>query len=107
MFSELSLSYWGVMRKMTQLRKQPARQNYFSRMMRHRQRASAHSWESTWVLSLMQCCPSPEMGRFPVQCLCCWLIGKGTSGGGFIDKEFLNFREAITVLGYQLQNEDI
>jgi hypothetical protein len=52
----------------------------------------------------MQYCPSPELGRFWVHSLCDWLIGKRTSGGDFEDKEVFKLREAITVLGYHLQN---
>jgi hypothetical protein len=31
----------------------------------------------------------------------------GSSGGGFEDKEVSKLREAVTVLGYQLQNQGI
>jgi hypothetical protein len=48
---------------------------------------STPSRKSTWVLPLMQCCPSPELARFWVYSLCEWLVLKGTSGGGFEDKE--------------------
>jgi hypothetical protein len=40
------------------------------------------------VLSLMQCCPSPELRRFWVHSLCSWLIRKRTSRGALKMKKF-------------------
>jgi hypothetical protein len=81
---EISLRYWGVTRE-TQYNSEVNRSGniYFCRRMWHKKQA--HS--ACGVLSLMQCCPFPELGRFGVHSLHGWLIGKRTSGEGIEDKD--------------------
>jgi hypothetical protein len=97
---EIPSGYWGVTRDDT-IQKSTGKAKFTSAEGCTIDRTSIPIEESTGILSLTQCCPSPELGRFGVHSLHSWLIGKRTLGEGFKDKEVSKLREAITVLGYQ------
>jgi hypothetical protein len=69
---EIFLRYWGVTRDRTQLRSQQARQNLLLQKGAPQTKSKNTQWGVHWsgVLSLMQCCPSPELDKFWVHSPC-------------------------------------
>jgi hypothetical protein len=108
MLLEISLRYCGVMRERGNITQKSNKAKFTSAEGHTTDKEQASpSGEPTGVVFLMECCPSPELGRSRVHSLHSWLVGKRTSGGVFEDKEVSKLREATTVLGYQLQNQGI